>query len=256
MKINYPREKAFSGYSVRVDRLPYTLRDDEKASLKSIFETVMVNLAFYARDTFVERLFETEYLIRIYDSTGEVVGFGNAANRDCGGIEVLHIMSIYVLPDFRGYRATDRALRMVVVDRAIERDYCRHQPMYFSASTVNLQLLYTSLKCYTIWPDLLYESPVPEDVRRIAEGANSHYPKPGDKLFQVKITEEFAGLRDGYGHDTKNIEFNQRFRALADPGKYELVFLVGRIDARQLSNYLMSGGNLRKRCAPEEVLTV
>lgn len=252
---DYPMEKSFSAYTVRLDRMPYSLSEEEKARLTYIFDKVMEDLAFYAKKTFIERLFETEFLIRIYDTSGEIVGFGNAAYRTCGGVRVLHIMSVYVLPDFKGYRAMDRAWRFVLVSQAIANDYCVAQPLYFTASTVNLQVLYTVARSYSIWPDFLDDSPLPSVVKQIAEGANDFYPAPGDRLFQVKITETFAGLKDGTGHDTANSEFNRKFRELANPDQFELVFFVGRIDAEQLAHHLQFGGTLKKKLPRQAALS-
>lgn len=230
----YPKLKELKNYTIRIDRMPYELSLDEKAELTDIFNDVMSNLAFYARDVFVSKLFSTEYLVRIYDIYGSVVGFGNAYYRVCGGVNVVHIMSIYVLRRFRGVKVMERTWRFFLVEQAKANNHCLEKPLYFTASTVNAQVLYTSARIYSIWPDLINNSSVPPKVRQIAEGANEFYPTPGDHIFQVKITEEFAGIKDGVGHNTRDLEFNERFYGLADTGKYELVFFVGRIDTNDL----------------------
>ena len=147
-------------------------------------------------------------------------------------------MSIYVLPTFHATGVMNRTVRFLLTEQAKANNYCRDKPLYFTASTVNAQVLYATAKIYSLWPDLRYGTPVPEEVRRIAEGANEFYPAPGDKLFQVKITEDFAGLKDGVGHNTSDPEFNRKFYDLADSNKYELVFFVGRIEENDLMRLL------------------
>ena len=145
----------------------------------------------------------------------------------------------------------DKAVLLMFSSEALNNNYCIDKPFYWTASTVNLQVLYSTSKIYTLWPDLLDGTEPPEDVVKIAKDANRFYPAPGDKLFQVKITEEFAGMKDGKGHDTKNHEFNKRFKEIADTSKYELVFFVGRVDAQQVAYFLKNGTNMKRRLVEE-----
>jgi hypothetical protein len=238
MDVCYPKIKDFKKYSIRIDRMPYELTENERRKLASIFSAVMKNLAFYAKLSFIANLFSTEFLIRIYDKNNDVIGFGNATQRICGGVDVIHIMSIYVLPDFRGALVMNRSVKFLLTELAMENDFCLKKPLYFTASTVNAQVLYATANIYSLWPDLINNSPIPKEVRKIADGANEFYPVAGDRMFQVKITENFAGLKDGIGHDTKNSEFNRKFAEIADLNKFELVFFVGRIDSNALTKLL------------------
>lgn len=237
----------FREFSIRIDQKPYELTEQEKSELRDIFRSVMTNLAFFAREVFVDRLFGTEFIARIFDKNNRVVGFANAIYRDCGGIRVVHFLSVYVIPTFHATRVLHRLWRFFIVEQGKANNYCRETPLYFTASTVNVQLLYALGKVCPIWPDLKHDTPVPDEIRRIAEGANQFYPAPGDRLFQVKITEEFAGLKDGVGHDTSDENFNRKFHALADASKLELVFFVGRLDAAGLDKLVASENGTQEK---------
>ncbi|MFL6336286.1 MAG: GNAT family N-acetyltransferase [Pyrinomonadaceae bacterium] len=226
-------------YHIKLDRLPYQLTDYEKDEMRRVFSVVMKPLAFSAKENFVENLFNTDILIRIFsDSDKRLVGFGNVKIRESAGIRVRHVFTIYVSPAHRGHNLSVRAVAKALRSEAVRNMLCIFKPLYVTGSSANPMTVLSLARRTTVWPDLLRGTPPPPEVERIAsDTAQRFYPKVGDKPFQVLITPEFANVRDdGDVQKTDNENFNQRFYEIADPNELKLLLFVAKITFRDIAS--------------------
>lgn len=226
-------------YHIKLDRLPYQLTDNEKDEMRRVFRSVMKPLAFSAKDNFVENLFNTDILIRIFsDSDNRLVGFGNVKIRESAGIQVRHVFTIYVSPDHRGHNLSVRAVAKALRSEAIRNMLCIFKPLYVTGSSANPMTVLSLARRTSAWPDLLHGTSPPPEVEQIArDTAQRFYPKVGDRPFQVLITPEFANVRDdGEVQKTDDENFNQKFYEIADPNELKLLLFVAKLTFRDIAS--------------------
>jgi GNAT superfamily N-acetyltransferase len=232
-------------YSVEISRKPYQLSSREREEMEVLFDAVMKPLAFHAKPIFLERLFGTDVLIRVRTRSGELAAFSNAVERMVGGKAVVHIIALYVDPTHRGMGLMRKAVRRWFIAEVFRRPGLLVRPLVVTASTLNPLVVLAFTRYCEVWPDLLYGREAPSWARRIAEdSAARFYPVQTGVPFQVQITDEWAGYRDGVTHKTDHPDFDEKFFAYADPAQLKLLFFVVRI---RLWDLLKSAGNRQRR---------
>lgn len=226
-------------YHFKIDRLPYQLTDLEKDEMRRVFRSVMKPLAFSAKENFVENLFNTDILMRIFsDGDRRLVGFGNIKIRESAGIKVHHVFTIYVSPAHRGHNLSVRAVAKALRSEAVRNMLCIFKPLYVTGSSVNPMTVLSLARRTSVWPDLLHGMPPPPEVEQIArDTAQRFYPKVGDKPFQVLITPEFANVRDeGEVQKTNDEAFNRKFYEIADPNELKLLLFVAKLSFKDIAS--------------------
>lgn len=217
-------------YHVEVLRQPYQLSEKDQNEMATLFAEVMSSLAFYATPNFVERLYQTSILIRVRDEVGNLAAFGNVVVRTIAGHKVRHVISMYVLPKHRGKLLMKRALRKWLLQEFFLNWFCIFKPLLITGSAVNPQVYLALSHRFSSWPDLLNNLEPPEWVKQIAEeSAARYYPIQTGTPFQVAITNEYAGFRDGMIQRTGLANFDRRFFEYADPASNKLLFFVSEI---------------------------
>jgi hypothetical protein len=231
-------------YQTKVDRLPYALSEQEKAEMMRVFAAVMKPLYLSAKPDFVQKLFQTDLLVRVFTDSGRLVGFGNMIKRTCGGHEVWHIYTAYIEPEYQGEGLMVRAIGRAIMQLAAENAFCVRRPLYVTGSTVNpITMLSLARRC-SVWPDLLQESPAPAHVQAIADDATSRfYPMRGERPFQVRITRDYVELADF--QDKKLVQvsndssFNRRFFEIVSLDELTMVFFVAEIRWSHLARHAL-----------------
>lgn len=216
------------------------LNEDEKNEMSILFSLVMSDLQFYAHDSFLNKLFITEYLLSIRDGNGVLVGFGNAETRISGNIKALHILSIYVSPAHNSKNIMVKTWKAFLIKLVQKNYFCLFEPLYITASAVNPIPMLALSRTVPVWPDFLTNTDSPIEVKNIAIETAKYYPVIYDKLFQVGITPEYAGLRlDSNAISSSDPQFDKCFYSYADPGELKLVLFVGRIKFRNIINLIL-----------------
>jgi hypothetical protein len=225
-----------AGYRLRVQWLPYQLADSEKAQMRDLFERVMAPLAFKAAPAFVDNLFGTSLLMRVFSRTGELAAFGNIRVRPSGGLDVRHILAVYVSPDHRGHELSVRAIEAAILEETWRNALCILRPLYITGSAVNPMVVKSLARRTDLWPDLLKgRAPTPQ-VSAIARDAAAYYPVRGASEFQVSITPEYAIVEDsGVIQRTGDPQFDKRFFEIACPEERKLLLFVARVRFRHVA---------------------
>lgn len=224
-----------SGYVAFVQWLPYALNESEKTQMRTLFARVMAQLAFRATPQFVENLFDTSILVRVFTASGDLAAFGNVRTREAGGVKVHHLFAVYVDPEHREMGLSVKAIETVLRAEAIANGLCLRRPLVVTGSAVNPMVVRSLGRRAELWPDLVNGRKAPEDVLAIARASANYYPARGEFDFQVAITPEFAALDPGKDVQvTGDPGFDERFFSVARPEEYKLLLFVARIRFRDV----------------------
>jgi len=224
-----------NGYRVRLQWSPYELTDADKEQMRELFLSVMRPLAFQAAPGFIENLFNTSILARVFDATGQLAAFGNIKVRQSSGVDVRHIYAVYVSPEHRGRNLSVRAIEAALLEEALGNALCLRQPLYVTGSAVNPMVVRSLGRRCDVWPDLIGEREPPPAVLDIARDSARYYPVRGERDFQVAITPEFAVLDDdGVTQRSGDATFDRRFFEIARPDELKLMLFVSRIRFRHV----------------------
>jgi hypothetical protein len=223
-------------YHFEIRRAPYSLSDGDKNAMRTLFERVMGPLSFRAKPGFVEMLFDTAILARVFGPDGTLAAFGNIRIRESGGRMVRHVLAVYVDPAHRGHHLSVRAVATALWQEAVLNWCCLFSPLYVTGSAVNPMVVKSLSRRIDLWPDLETGSDAPLDVARIAEDtAQRFYPVRGTSMFQVGITADVAEvLVDGERQITGDVAFDRKFFEIARPEELRLLLFVGRIRFRHV----------------------
>ena len=238
VKLSYrPERRAETGtYRFEVKRAPYTLSDDDKRAMRTLFDRVMKPLSFRAKQGFVDVLFDTAILIHVFAPDGTLAAFGNIRVRESAGRMVRHVLAVYVDPAHRGHHLSVRAIATALWQEAALNWCCLFSPLYVTGSAVNPMVVKSLARRADLWPDLEADSAAPLEISRIAEDtAKRFYPVRGASMFQVGVTPEVAEiLHDGERQVTGDAAFDAKFFEIAQPEQLRLLLFVGRIRFRHL----------------------
>lgn len=242
------------GYVAFVQWVPYALRESEKEGMRTLFARVMAQLAFRATPQFVENLFDTSILVRVFTASGELAAFGNVRTREAGGVKVHHLFAVYVDPEHREMGLSVKAIETVLRAEAIANGFCLRRPLIVTGSAVNPMVVRSLGRRAELWPDLVGGRKAPEDVLSIARASAAYYPARGEFDFQVAITPEFAALDPGKDVQvTGDPEFDARFFSVARPEEYKLLLFVARIRFRDVMRSVSRSLSSRARSRLERV---
>ncbi|WP_323773917.1 hypothetical protein [Alcanivorax sp.] len=207
----------------------------QKVAMRGIFSDVMKGLSFYAREEFIDKLFESPIIILMYQN-GDMVGFGTACRREAAGYDVTHILSAYVIKECQRNGVMMNCFRKFIRSEAIRNRLCVVKPLYITASTVNPQVLKAMAKIADVWPNFNEKIPVPDDVQEIIyESIDKYYPAGNSKPFQAEIAESMAGVReDSADHSTGDSDFDEKFYQIAVPKERKLLVFCARITKDRL----------------------
>lgn len=206
----------------------------EQQEMSTLFRDVMKGLHFYAHESFLTRLFNTEYILTIRNKSGTLLGFGNAEVRYINKKKVIHILSIYVSPLYKSKNLMAVSWKEFLKQMIVKNYFCLFNPLYVTASAVNPVPMLALSRTVPVWPDFLFGKNAPEEIREIAEETAKKYPVAGDKLFQVGITRDFAGIRSEEEAKSSDPEFDNMFYQYADPENMKLILFVARIRVRDI----------------------
>lgn len=228
-----------TSYSLYVTQNGKILDQSEREEMKKLFLSVMEKLQFFAHEEFLERLYNTSYILRIRSKNGDLAGFGNAEIRNIDGLKILHILSIYISPKHRAKNLMVKCWQTFIGYLIAQRWFCIFNPLYITASAVNPQAMLALARLAPVWPDFINNSPPPSLVHKIAEESAVFYPNKGDKPFQVGITEEYAGIRSGKKRLSSTDKwFDEQFYEYAIPEEMKLILFVSRIGLFDVIKFL------------------
>jgi hypothetical protein len=220
-------------FETRIDRMPYQLSGDERSAIESVLRSVMGNLGAEVGRDFVERLWLTPVLLRMFAPSGQLAGFANVLHRNCAGRRVQHVMTVYVADEFRGHNLMTLAFRRYLYAEARRRWLGVFSPLYVTGVTGNPQILRALARKLPVYPDLEHDQQTPSDVVRIAEAlAAEFYPMPDARPHQALIQISTSGVHVLGSQSSGDDEFDRRFFELADPKRRVLVLFVVRIRFR------------------------
>lgn len=216
--------------------------------MRCLFSRVMEGLAFQATPGFVENLFQTSVLMRVYSPDGSLAAFGNIRIREAGGLKVHHVFAVYVDPDHRERKLSVHAVETVLRAEALANGFCLKRPLVVTGSAVNPMVVRSLAKRTQLWPDLTGKKRPPPSVLAVARDSARYYPAKGERDFQVAITPEYAVLdMSGRVQRSSDSEFDRRFYEYARPEELRLLLFVARIRFRDLvGSSVRAGASLSK----------